>query len=95
MLQIDLSTLNVDKVTFVVDQLTSNCTAKIEILPLIKAIRFDFTSEQLCQTVISLLSSAVTAHSEGKRVVSWLVTHERAGKRNLKFCDQLAEKFEL
>ena len=82
LLNIDLESLNVDKATLVIQQISKEETQEQEILLLIKALKFDFVSEELCKSVISLLSSASAVHPSAKNIISWLINKERASSRN-------------
>lgn len=73
LLMINLNTHNVEKITFVVNQISGEYTKEREILMVLKAIKFDFVDEASCKAFESLSSAIVSSHKEGKRVLAWLI----------------------
>lgn len=57
---------------------------------LVKALKFDFTSEQLMKDVENLLQQA-NKQEESKRVLAWLLDREVKNGRNVEFCDRLRQ----
>ena len=64
---------SVGQVSFIVSSLSENHRKDKEILVLAKAIKFNFSNEELSQEVCSLVESVVHNHGEGRKVASWLV----------------------
>ena len=64
-------------------------------LLLAKAIKFSFSSEDLLNSVCSLIESVVHNHGEGRKVVTWLVERERDCRRNIELCVKIEHKLNI